>query len=698
MVQPPETHPLNPVQQSPHSEWQELTSLIEGVSNLDYIIALQESRASDENFLNEFTTVLSTAYEEDPKAQKRAEADAIRKFFTEKLQTGEELSCQQMATALYELKNRGDDEGVVEVFEAGMPSGLDMSAVLKEFYAVSLNKIGRLDDSVGVLESLMTDENARVGEVAGVLGKVRKLQSQESPDKQQKIQYMRQSVAVLDEGFSSTYEFYPGINLVYNQIELAKMTGDATLIEKAFNDAELVMYAAKKAGAERTSDYWTAATLLESSVFADKVTPQMVQSCLETSRNEWELNATVGNLKSVADTIKAEIASGDHNQSLSERLLKVLKVIDGSEGKPGIIAILEGKASVESKSIRTANDEIVDSGFMYGETTTMIGGNIEFGGQLQSHTVNRFDVKVAHSVMEHFGIDSINTVEEFNLVADGIIRKQFGTADLEDLHGAAHEVYDSQMKGLLSALGINEQVNKKVVDSRTNVMVDFLLGKGDCRQHAHAKQLLFDSWKTLKLNNLISVLQEVQQTPAAVGDEGARLKIQELLNKQMMVFDSIVESKIQMTSLYNPKHDVNGSLIESDDFEPIEDHTWNGIVTFTETGHVASLEMADSFYQDEYSFGGRKQVIAEPSSYKEEGGMVVTEIVAVDKDGIANKVPVRLKPAPYAGSRGKRMLTHADVGGAHLRGVDIGYDVPQIAHVFSSLKVKELWQEMARRD
>lgn len=77
--------------------------------------------------------------------------------------------------------------------------------------------------------------------------------------------------------------------------------------------------------------------------------------------------------------------------------------------------------------------------------------------------------------------------------------------------------------------------------------------------------------------------------------------------------------------------------------------------------------------------------------------MAVTEISAVDEDGTVKKVPVRLKPTPYAGSRGKRMLTHADVGAAHLRGADIGYDVPQVADVFSSLKVAELWKLMAQQ-
>ena len=693
MVNPPNTQERTPASEGQASGWYSLDTLIDGVSDSEYLAQLRNARKQDEQFIIEFRQVLATASAEESGSQKPAEAAVIKSFFVEKLQTGEALSGQQAATILYELKNRGDDQGVVEVFEAGVPMGLDKSAVLKEFYAVSLNKIGRLDDSIVVLEELMADTNARVGEVSGILGKVRKLQSKEASDDQQKIEFMRQSVDTLQDGFYATYEFYPGINLVYNQMELTKLTGDASLIEKAFNDAELVMYAAKKAGAERTSDFWTAATLLESSIFAGEVTPQMAQHCLETSQHDWELGATIGNLKGVAEAISVQLASGVLDPATTERLAKVLTSIRGNGENPGVVSILEGESVLSIDTEITPNDTILSHGFMYGETTTFIGGNIQFGGQLQSHVVNRFDVKVAHSVMEHFGLDAISTVEEFNQRIDGIIRTQFGTAALEDLHSDAHAVYDSQMKNLLDTLGINGDADKSVVDSRTNVMVDFLLGKGDCRQHAHAKQLIFDSWKTFRLNNLIGALKDAHGTSDTVDDERTRQHIEELLSKQMMVFDSTVESRIVMESFYHPQHDVSGSLIESSEFEPVEDHTWNGIVTFDKTGHVVSLEMADSFYQDEYGFGGRGQIVTDVGSYGGDG-MVVTEISAVDEMGLMGQVPVRLKPAPYAGSRGKRMLTHADVGAAHLRGIDLGYSTPHIAGVLSSLDIAQLWSRM----
>lgn len=73
------------------------------------------------------------------------------------------------------------------------------------------------------------------------------------------------------------------------------------------------------------------------------------------------------------------------------------------------------------------------SGFMYGETTTMIGGNIQFGGQLQAHTVDA----VVYT-METLCIDTISSVEEFNEVVDGIIIRKHHHRELEDLHSDCH--------------------------------------------------------------------------------------------------------------------------------------------------------------------------------------------------------------------------------------------------------------------
>ena len=681
--------------------WESLASFAKTVAETSIspeqgaIQSLVEKRKNYEQFMSDFQTAVDLGIEDGDPEKNAHETQNIRKFFSEKIESGASLSVQEIATVLYTLKDRGDNEGVISVFEAGRDFGVDKSATLKEFYAVSLNKVGRLEDSIVVLNELTDDDNARVGEVAGILGKVHKLQSERTTDPTEKIEYMQESIDALREGFYQTYEYYPGINLVYNQIELANMKDDPNLIAQAFNDAELVMYATKKAGAENTSDYWAAATLLEASVFSGEITPQTIEKCLATSKHDWELESTLGNLRKVAETIGDQLQSANIDEATARRLSQIRELIIGNDEQIGVIQQLEsGKITEKSEEEYNPKDDILKNGFMYGETTTLIGGNIKFGGQLQDHIVNRFDVKTAYSVLEFYGLDQIDNVDGFNDTIDPIIRKQFGTASLEDLYSPEHEVYDTQIKNLLEITGVND-LDRANVDTRTNVMMDFLLGKGDCRQHAHTKQLLFDSWKTFQLNNLMGSLKDAQKDANPAEKERIKGKIDELLSKQLFVFDSTISSKVKMNGLYDPQFQ-DGNYVESDNYEDIEDHTWSGLVTFGKDGHVISLEMADSFYQNEYGLGGKHQILTNVEDYTRDG-LVVTTIQALNQEtGRMEDVPVKLRPTVYAGDRAGRGITkHADDGAAYVRGINLGYYVDSVIKTIDSPQVKDFWRAVA---
>lgn len=613
-----------------------------------------------------------------------------------------------MGTLLHVLKDRGDDQGVVNVYEATLgETEIGESEVIREFYAVSLNKVGRVEDSIDELKQLSETQGASVGEVAGILGKTYKIKSEVAKsqgDKDLAAEYMTQSIEALRKGFYDTYEFYPGINLVYNQLKLAKLKGEPALVGQAFNDAELVTLAVRKAGGEGTADYWTAATLLEAEVFSGELKPNTIKHCLSTARNDWELDATIKSLSDAGNSIGEQLLRDDLDDAMRNRLERIRHSIAGVDGVVAVLAAGANRLANEGAALDTSElnqgygdtEKFLNTGFMYGETTTLIGGNIQYGGQLQSHVVNRFDVNVAYAVIEHYGVDNVESISEFNTIIDVTLREQFQTAELEDLHSDAHHIYDAQIKNLLDALGINDSVDKRLVDSRTNVMVDFLMGRGDCRQHAHAKQLIFDSWKTMRLNNLIDALRNAREDADATQPEIVRLEIENLLNTRMMVFDSTVESKVKMKGLYDPIKTEDGEYIVSENYEAVEDHTWNGIVRFQD-GEISSFEMADSFYQQEYGFGGRGQLVDSPATYINGEGMVVTELVATTPSGDYVHVPVRLKPTVYSVSRAKRMQTHSDTGSAHFRGIDLGDDVPDIARVIDSAHIAEFWRLIAVR-
>ncbi len=716
--------------------------------------------------------------DKDKRILQSGEVRAIRTFFHSRIDSGYPFTIQEIAAILYALKDRGDNEGVIEVYESGKPFGVDRSATLKEFYAVSLNKVGRLNDCISVLKELQTDRNSQIGEICGILGKVYELMADRTDDPELKMIYLQRSIDELQDGFYKTFEYYPGINLVYNRIELAGLLQDPQLLKQAFDEAGLVMYSAKKAGAENTSDYWAAASLLEASLFATQYNDRFLDQCLLARKHDWEVEATLENLRKAAASLKILY---DRTVFLERRRIEnILSLIETA------IRGLKSKSRTTIRVDSDPRDNILKNGFMYGETTTLIGGNIKFGGQLQDHIVNRFDVRTADALLAAFGLDKIDNVDDFNDRIDAIIRRRFHTAELEDLHSPAHAVYDRQIKNLLALTGaydlagedvstgsnnshsegveagdnstlsagveagdnstlsagveaetrrfnkedvgtsdnrnvtadvgagthsINKEnigasdnsnvtagigtgthsINKENIDTRTNVMMDFLLGKGDCRQHAHAKQLLFDAWKTSRLNFLIDELRIAKKSAAY--DKAASIKgrLDYLLRKQMFVFDSRISSMVKMNALYDPQYQ-DGKYILSDKYEDIEDHTWNGLITFAENGHVESLEMADSFYQTEYGLGGRHQILTNVEDYTADG-IIVCELPALDPDtGETKKVPVRLRPTVYAGDRaGRGIFRHADDGAAYIRGISLGYYTNSVLTILGSPEVAALW-------
>jgi len=103
--------------------------------------------------------------------------------------------------------------------------------------------------------------------------------------------------------------------------------------------------------------------------------------------------------------------------------------------------------------------------------------------------------------------------------------------------------------------------------------------------------------------------------------------------------------------------------------------------------------MADAFYQSEYGLGEKSQIIGNPEDYAGDG-MFVIEIEVADNSGNVIKVPIRLKPTVYAGDRGKRAISHGDTGSAHLRGIDLGSDIPDVGRVIGSARIREFWEKI----
>jgi len=687
------------------NESHELSSCLSDPKTLGSV-NLENLRAQAE-FLREANKRFKDGFKEVDSAKSKQDKAKIAAELIEK--DGfkpENLTAEQLALVFCTFKDASEFERMVDLYGKCNSEIFKNSPIIREFLAVGLHKAGekklkkegnyaeadkRFEESGKVVKSLI-DEGHGNGEVYAILGKIsklkidynKKLAGDENIPAEERERAAKEAEKALDEsieylekGFQNGFEFYPGINLTYNKITRGHDNRNLDEVREAVNVAELVYVSAQKAGGINSNDFWTLATMLESSVITGNKDENILQKVMQRTEAGWEIDAPIQNLQKLKEQL-SNFQNTDEFKAVVENINWVLEKL--KEKASEISSDVSGKGEGAKKEVGKSSEEakatemIFAKGFSYGEISSFAGGNIRYGGQLHDHVVNRWDIGVARGILNNSEIGQITNFDEFNQKIDSLVRGRYGTEPLEDLQSQEHKDFDAFMKGLNSELGVD-----KSADSRTNVMVDFFLGKGDCRQHAYTKQLFFDVWKTSLINQRMEAAYASLKSGDQEDFEAKTAEAKRWINMQMMVFDSVISSPIQMTEKYNPKK-VDGELVQSKDgeFQEVEDHTWNGIVEVDGSGVITRFRMVDSFYQDEYKFGGNARKGGKLSAGVEidytqilgKGFLGGYQEAVNPKTGKKEKVEVRLTPTVYAANREKRMLpTKDDLGRPKLRGL-----------------------------
>jgi hypothetical protein len=575
----------------------------------------------------------------------------------------ERLEPDQLTTIFTAFKDQGLFAEMVELYDASVSLPFRRATAIREFLAVALHKTGNLQRSEQVIRRL-GDANMS-GEAYAILGKIGKLRYLEfsaAGDSASGRAALEQSIRDLEAGFQKDFEFYPGINLVYNMITEASERGDAAQLEQAERLAQLVYLSARKAGGMQSNDFWTLATMLESALItgrddeADAALPRLT----EKAAAEWEIAAPIDNLLRLRGQLQAlglSLPGSERRIARIDRAVQVLQQRLATLHEPRVA----GAAAPAAPSVAAQKAaKLFSIGFRFGEIKSNdVGGNINFGGQLHSEVANRWDFLVARELLRHEGLEKPDTdFARFNTAVDALIRERFGTSALEDLHSSEHVAFDEFTKNLLDTMGV-----EKGQDSRTNIMVDFWLGKGDCRHHAYVKQLLFDIWKTDKINALMRSAYAQLKAGDVPGFEATMAGVHQWEGLHMLTLDSTVRAPIVTTSMYHPVLTGDGAFVKTSDGSvgPVEDHTWNLLFRVNDAGELTSAESVDSFYQNVYPFGGGSGVPLSVDAIGLDGaitaGRPVSALDAVT--GRRVEVPVTLVPTAYAG-QDKRVK--ADIG------------------------------------
>src|SRR6185312_10263661 len=154
-------------------------------------------------------------------------------------------------------------------------------------------------------------------------------------------------------GFAKDYEYYPGINLVYNLMTRGAEFHDPGSIRDAFEKAELVLLAAKKAGGLHTKDFWTLATLLESATITgqDREIAAALPKVVANATAEWMIKAPIDNLRKFRGQLEKMGGEGS-----AERIRRADAVIAALERR---LASLHEK--VAAPAPRTRGGELTEA-------------------------------------------------------------------------------------------------------------------------------------------------------------------------------------------------------------------------------------------------------------------------------------------------------------------------------------------------
>ena len=190
-----------------------------------------------------------------------------------------------------DLKGYGEMTRLVQK----MPRPLRQTIMVQEQLGLALNRLGRGDEAVKVLEDVIKT-HGKSSETCGILGRIYKDKyikaSDENRDMAAKA-FLKKAIDTYLEGFEADFrDTYPGVNLV----TLLNIAGD-----KRFDEIYPVVLYGVKQKMKKSSDYWDYATLLELYILKDEREKALdiLNDVIITKRYDWEVETTVNNLSMI---------------------------------------------------------------------------------------------------------------------------------------------------------------------------------------------------------------------------------------------------------------------------------------------------------------------------------------------------------------------------------------------------------------
>lgn len=514
---------------------------------------------------------------------------------------------------------------------------------------------------------------------------------------------------ICEEGFKKTLDPFLGLQAM--QFSLEK--GDK---ERAKGIAKAVYFASLRDGAEESKDFYAVSAALQAACVAgeskDKI-EHLSERLAHSVKYTWQLDEFNKNINAIR-------ARGfDHETAVVKRAVNGWK-LDKSAERAGLVVIKNLK-----KEERTfGNDEKLTAlrahSYSYRgcgsdfRGVSRVGGNMEFGGQLPSHTVSKKDLELFSVLLQYtpkeLGIRNLKGLqpdlplaqiekpEEFIVAADRFVRQAFMTENFagSGLHleenalskdGDGKSPYDWAVMGILEECGKvsdikslskdEQKKEKRFTDTRTNISAILALGMGDCRHHAQAKQIMFDMYQRKQMNAALGALldQTLEGKPAG----NAVDNFYDALNVELRTTDVQVMMPIKMKqvkevngewvpakegekgaqdAIYQPElKDGKFTVDKTKTLHDLEDHTLCWLIKRDNNGNLKSLDMCDAFYQEKHYGWGNMPVDIEKGIVLEErkNGNISLKVAAGkisgDKTDSGEEIEVFQEPTCYNSGR-----------------------------------------------
>jgi hypothetical protein len=181
-----------------------------------------------------------------------------------------------------------------------MPRVLRDTVLVREQYALALNRLERGDEAERVLRDLI-DRRGPSSETCGLLGRVYKDRWQRAVQAGDRVlarRLLQQAIDTYLQGFETDWkDAYPGVNAV-TLMELGERVDprQADLLP-------VVRYGVERRIAQGTPDYWDYATRLELAVLArdQERAEDALGSAAAAVREKWEAESTAGNIRLIRE-------------------------------------------------------------------------------------------------------------------------------------------------------------------------------------------------------------------------------------------------------------------------------------------------------------------------------------------------------------------------------------------------------------